>query len=64
MDRLDSRSQAVGEVQPVDAFLEERISSGHCLVITPVFGGLQSQCDCHEVREHELTHRVFRKEPP
>ena len=50
----DARPEAAGEVQPVDAFLEERVAAGHRFVVAPVVGGLQPPGERHEVREHHL----------
>ena len=43
-----------GQVQPVDAFLEERVAAGHRLVVAPVVRGLQPLDDAAEVAEHHL----------
>ena len=52
--RRDARAEAAGEVQPVDAFLEERVAAGHRFVVAPVVGGLQPLGDGREVREHHV----------
>jgi hypothetical protein len=51
----DARSETVGEMEPVDAFFEERIAACHLFVVAPVVTGLQPMRDRREVREHHLT---------
>ncbi len=55
--RDDRRAEAAGQVQPVDAFLEERIAAGHRLVVAPVVGRLQAMGERREVREDHLADR-------
>ena len=42
------------QVQPVNAFLEERVASGHRFVVAPVVGRLELPDERREVPEHHL----------
>jgi hypothetical protein len=57
--RRDARAETPRDVQPVDAFLEERIASGHGLVIAPVVGCFQPEGDGHEMPEHHVADSVL-----
>jgi hypothetical protein len=54
----DARPEAAGEMQPVDAFLEERITAGQLFVVAPIAGCLESPCDRGEVREDQIADRA------
>ena len=58
VDRHDFRTEASRHVQPVNAFLEERIAAGHALVVAPVAGRFQSLRDRREVREDHVADRA------
>ena len=62
--RRDARTETPRDVQPVDAFLEERIASCHGLVIAPVVGGFQPERDGHEMPEHHVADSVFGQQAP
>ena len=51
-------------MQPVNAFFEERIASGHGLVVAPVVLRLQALRDGREMREHHLANRALGQQLP
>ena len=59
VDRHDFRSEAARNVQPVNAFFEERVAAGHALVVAPVVGALQPLRDRGEVRKYHVADRAF-----
>src|SRR6476620_663212 len=62
--RRDARTETPRDVQPVDAFLKERIPSRHGLVIAPVVGGFQPEGDGHEMPEHHVADSIFGQQTP
>src|SRR5204863_7339064 len=51
MNGRDAWSEAAGQMEPVNAFLEESIAGGEFGVISPIVGGLQLLRDRGEARE-------------
>ncbi len=58
MSARDAGTKAACQVQPVNAFLEERVAAGHRLVVAPVVGRLEAPGERREVREHHLPDRI------
>ena len=64
MHLRDRRTQTARNVQPVDAFLEERVAAGDRLVVAPVVGRLQPPDDRREVGENEVADRALVQQAP
>ena len=62
-DLRDLRSQARGQVQPVNAFLEKCVAARHAFVVAPVAGGFQAPGDGGEVGEHHLADHAVCQQP-
>ena len=63
LNESDPGAQAACQVQPVDAFLEERVAAGHRLVVAPVSRRLELLDQRGEVAEHHLADDALGHQP-